>query len=225
MQRRTLLATLGLASAGGYIGLTSQNQEQDQEQQPEQEQEQEQEQSQDQNATADSNTDTKEPDLSAEDANSTDEPPQERNETTPQEQEQEQDQDTNQSTSEESSAANESTATEDTDSDTTSTPEDDPTDAIEFVEYDVVLDEAQDPNYETDQLYATGTLRNTASHPVVNVRVEGSITVDGDEIAREYTEYARIDPQTKLPLRIDFPYDERAADGQFYLVVSSAEWA
>lgn len=210
MQRRTILATLGIATAGSYFGLTSQDQDK----------EQTEETTQDTNTNSNNTANTEEnensPDISADEANSTDEPPQERNETTPQEQ----DQDTNQSTPEESD--NESASTDNT---TTATPEGEPAEAIEFVEYDVVLDEAQDPDYESDELYAVGTIRNTTSHPVVDVRVEGYITVDGEEIVREYTEYARIDAYTDLHLRIDFPYDERAADGQFHLFVSAAEWA
>jgi hypothetical protein len=214
MKRRTVLGAVGIGgvSLAGCFGL-QQRLGSDDEDGPSQEESNQQDQ--------DSNSD---PSISADEANSTDTPPEEREETQAQQEEKNQSELDEENSTQEGAENNES-ENENGSEPTQDTPDGDPRDAIEITDHQMIFEEASDPTYEQDQLYAQGILRNTVDHPLRDVRVDGYAYASGEEVGHEFVEYAYINGTGERRFELPFYVDAPAEVEEYTLTVSAASWA
>lgn len=169
------------------------------------------------------------PSIGADEANSTDTPPEDREETDPETDGPKQTNET-----EPSGEENTTENTNDTDTETeaeaenenkTETPDGDPLDAIEIVEGQAVFEEATDPNYESDELYVEATIRNTAEHDLQNVRLDAYVYANDVPVGHEYIEYSVLEAGGGREPKIPFYVDDPAAVDRYKLERSAAQWA
>lgn len=203
MKRRTLLATGGIAitSIAGCYGLGQRLSSED---------------------TAgpsgdESDQESVGPDISAEDANSTDTPPEEREETQPE--------NTTRNESNEFSQNQDQENTETSNESPQDAPDEDPLDAIEIVDHEMIFEEADDPQYDSDELYLQGMIRNTSDHSLQNIRLDGYAYASDRPVGHEYLEYASLEAGGERRFELPFFVENPSEVGRYKLEVTAAQWA
>ena len=152
-----------------------------------------------------SNQEGESPDISADEVNSTDTPPEEREETTPETQ-------PNESGNESSTPSQEP-------------PDTDPIQAVEIAEHQMIFEEATDPQYEDDELYLQGMIRNSVDHPLQNVRLDGYAYSGDDEVGHEFLEYATLEAGGERRFELPFYVENPSAVERYEINVTAAEYA
>lgn len=154
------------------------------------------------------------PDISADQANSTDTPPQEREETSPE---------TEDATQSESNETVQDS--EPAESVEQGPPDKDPTQAIEIPEHQMIFEEAAGPQYGSDELFLQGVIRSTSTHPLQNIRLDGYAYAGDTEVGHEFLEYASLEGRGERQFELPFFVENPSEVDWYELAVTAAQWA
>ena len=104
-------------------------------------------------------------------------------------------------------------------------PDEDPRNVIEIEEHEMIFEEADDPHYGSDELYLTVLFRNTADHPLQNVRLDGYAYASDQPVGHEFLEYAAIDAGDEIADELPFFVENPEQVDRYEFEVTAAQWA
>ena len=104
-------------------------------------------------------------------------------------------------------------------------PDEDPRNAIEIAEHEMIFEEADDPHYGSDELYLTVLFRNTADHPLQNVRLDGYAYSSDQPVGHEFLEYAAVEAGDEIADELPFFVENPEQVDRYEFEVTAATWA